>query len=231
MINVIIPTYNEAQNIKPLLNMIRETLCKISKEYLIIVVDDNSPDGTYQIVKKLNLPNVFAYKRNEKKGLGSAYISALEYCKYQYTVIMDSDLQHDPSDIFPMYKLAISKDYDIVSGSRRCQSGMICKSPFIRKLISSGANNLAKYTIGINASDLTGSFRLYKTVVLRSLMPKIHCKGFGFQMEIIARAEKLGYKIGEVPIIFYDRIHGESKIGAFEIILFVKAILALYLNI
>lgn len=230
MINVIVPTYNEAGNIIPLLNMLKETLERINQEHLIIVVDDNSPDGTAKIVKKLNINNVMLLNRTKKDGLGSAYMYALEYCTFPYTVIIDSDLQHDPSYIIPMFKIVADKKCDIVSGTRYSKGGMICGWSLKRKMVSNIANNIAKYTIGIKASDLTGSFRMYKTDVLKSILKLVQCKGFGIQMEIIARAESMGYKIEETPIIFYDRNSGVSKLGVSEIYMYLKALCGLYLS-
>jgi len=231
MINVMLPTYNEAENIVPLLNMLQQTLESINKGYYIIVIDDNSPDGTAEIVKGLDIPNVFVLERSGKKGLGSAYMDGLSHCKYPYTVILDSDLQHDPSTIPLMLDIATTKRCDIVTGTRYAKGGMVCGWPFRRKLVSSIANNLAKYTIGLQATDLTGSFRLFKTEVLKRLIPLMNCKGFGFQMEIIARAECLGFKIEETPVVFYDRNAGDSKLGVSEILLYLKSLCVLYFSV
>lgn len=228
MINVIVPTYNESKNIKPFLLMLQDTLLNLERPYLIIVIDDNSPDGTFDIVKNMRLNNLELYKRAGKLGLATAYIDGLRHCKYEYTAILDSDLQHNPYTIADMFRIIITEKCDIVTGTRY-NGGKVYQWGFKRKFISSTANNLARYVLGIKTSDLTGSFRLYKTSVLNKIVPKITCKGFGFQMEVIARAEKMGFKITEVPIVFYDRNGGESKFGINEIYLFVRAIFILYL--
>lgn len=231
MFNIILPTYNESRNIVPMLGMLKEVLGAMRKPYSIIVVDDNSPDGTSRVVKDLKIDNVIVVDRPGKMGLGSAYMAGLEYCRHKYTVILDSDLQHDPSAIPAMYRLAVSGDFDIVASTRYASSGMVCGWSFRRKLVSSVANNLTKYTIGLATSDLTSSFRMYSTPVLRKVLPLVRCNGFGFQMEIISRAEKMGFRIGEVPIVFYDRTAGVSKLSMMEVLMFLKALVTLYLTV
>lgn len=231
MLNVLLSTYNEAKNITPMLNMLVSSIESLYVPYVIIVVDGNSTDGTAKIAKSLNLRNVLVVEEEKKSGLGNSYIKGLEYCKYEYTVILDADLQHDPFLIPNMYKTAITCNYDIVTGTRYSNSGMVCKWSFKRKFISMFSNNLTRYIIGLNTSDLTGSFRCYKTSVLRSILEKTRCKGFGVQMEIIARAEHIGASIAEYPIVFYDRMAGQSKLGMMEIIMFLKTIGMLYFTI
>ncbi|KAI5173478.1 dolichol-phosphate mannosyltransferase [Pancytospora epiphaga] len=227
MFNVILPTYNEAGSILVMIAMLDDVFKQLRAKYTIIVVDDNSPDNTSGIVKGLNNENVKVIDRPGKLGLGSAYVTGLSHCIYEYTVILDSDLQHDPFTILDMYKLT-EKGADIVSGTRYIGTGKVCGWSFMRKLVSCGANNLARYTLGLNTKDLTGSFRLYRTEVLKELIPTVRCLKFGFQMEIIARAEAKGYKIVECPIVFYDRKAGESKISWKEMVHFVIAIVKLY---
>lgn len=230
MINVILPTYNEAGCIAITIRMLKDTLENLKVPYLLIIVDDASPDNTSEIVKGLGYDNVKVIDRPMKLGLGSAYMDGLRYCTHPYTVIMDTDLQHDPFAIADMYRMT-NGNYDIISGTRYAKHGMVCHWPFQRRLISCVANNIARYTLGLRTLDLTGSFRMYKTSVLRQLMPEIKCKSFGFQMEIMARAERMGFSVAECPIVFYTRKTGESKISGREILLFLMAILRLYLSI
>lgn len=232
MINVLISTYNEAYNIIPMLRMVITTLEKLAVPFLIVVVDGNSPDGTSKIVKRLNHPNIRIVDEKCKSGLGCSYMKGLEFCKYEYTIILDADLQHDPFSISQMFYQATSDDkYDIVTGTRYSKSGMVSKWSFKRKFISALANNIAKYVLNLKSSDLTGSFRCYRTEILRNILSKSSCKGFGIQLELIARAEKMKYKIAETPIVFYDRVAGDSKFGLGEIYLFLKTVLILYITV
>lgn len=232
MINVILPTYNEAENIVPMLKMLGNVLERMKVPYLIILIDDNSPDGTSKIAKNLEIENLKVIDRPGKLGLGSAYLEGLKHCDYEYTFFMDSDLQHDPFSIPIMFKKATSgRDYDIVTGTRYSKSGMVCDWPFKRKLCSMTANTFARCILGLYTSDLTGSFRCYKTSVLKEIIPKIICKGFGFQMEVIARAETMNKKIAEIPITFFDRIAGDSKLGFKETFAFLKTVILLYFAI
>jgi dolichol-phosphate mannosyltransferase len=230
MYNVILPTYNESNSIAPLIYMLIDTFKQLDQEYRIIVVDDNSPDDTSKIVKRMNLKGVIVIDRPTKMGLGSAYKAGLSKCIYPYTILMDSDLQHDPFAILEMEKMVYS-NHDIITGTRYSKGGRVCGWSFMRGFISCTANNIAKYALGLNTSDLTGSFRLYKTSVLKEIIPQMQCQGFGFQMEIIARAEKMEYKIGECPIIFYDRAFGVSKMSIFEIFRFLNTVRMLYFTI
>lgn len=232
MINVILSTYNEAENIIPMLGMLSKTLQRLNVRFLIIMVDGGSTDGTPKIVKSLNLPYVTVVEEKCKSGLGKSYLEGLKYCKYEYTIILDADLQHDPFFITQFFKLATSsKKYDIITGTRYAHSGMVSRWSFIRKFLSRFSNNLARYVIGLKTSDLTGSFRCYRTPVLKTLLSESNCDGFSVQMEAISRAEKKGLRIAEVPIIFYDRSAGQSKFGLNEFCLFVRAVFRLYLTI
>lgn len=230
MYNVLLPTYNEANTIKPLLGMLQAVFRQLDVPYSIVVVDDSSPDGTWRILQKMNLPNLKLIVRPRKSGLGSAYKCGIEECRFPYTIIMDSDLQHDPFSIIEM--VAKLKDgTDIVCGTRYANGGAVCGWSFLRRMTSRGANNLAKSILGLNSTDLTGSFRIYKTDSLRELLKHVKCTGFGFQMEVLARAEYAKLAIKECPIIFYERSAGHSKMGVREIFLFVLAIFKIYFHI
>lgn len=211
-----------------MLRMLSKTLERMAIPYLIIVVDGNSPDNTANIARATNVPNLIVIDEKCKNGLGNSYVKGLKYCIYEHTVILDADLQHDPNSIPIMYKVATSGKFDIVTGTRYKDSGMVCGWPFLRKLVSLGSNNVARYVLGLKSSDLNGSFRCYRTDVLKKLLSETRCKGFGFQMEIIARAELKKYKIAEVPIVFYDRIAGESKLRMVEMLKYLFAVFILY---
>ncbi|KAA6395344.1 MAG: putative Dolichol-phosphate mannosyltransferase, partial [Streblomastix strix] len=199
--SVIIPTYNERENLPIVVYLITKAFKSIGEEsFEIIVVDDSSPDGTYAVAKKLQ--NVFKDKivllsREGKLGLGSAYIFGLKQAQGQFVFILDADLSHHPSAIPEMIRVQKTKKYDIVSGTRYLQGGGVCGWKWTRRLTSAGANVVAGVALGQASSDMTGSYRLYKRSVLMEILPQVKARGFTFQMEIIVRAAHKGYTIGE----------------------------------
>lgn len=235
MYNIIIPTYNEKKNIKPLFFMVHNVFEKLKLRYKIILIDDNSPDGTYD--EALNLKNTIALKaikRPKKLGLGSAYKDALKHCEHNNIIILDADLSHDPNDIEKMiHKMIDDESIDIVIGSRYLKlpdSGTVGWN-LKRKLTSRGANNLAQILLGIENSDLTGSYRLYKKQVFTELISKVKSNGYSYQMEILYLASINNYKVAEIPIVFHEREYGESKLGSKEIYGFAKAVITLMLGL
>lgn len=219
--------------------MLNNIFTQLKYDYLIIIVDDNSEDGTSDIVKNMNIPNIKLIERPAKLGLGSAYKVALKYCIHEFTIILDADLQHNPFDILGMQKFC--NQYDIVASTRYNKvtvkltnnnyidiQGKVYNWSLTRKFISSFSNALVRFVLDLKTSDVTSSFRIYKTVVLRNLISKVKNNGFGFQMEIIARAEHDNYTIKEYPITFYSRIHGSSKLCPGEIFQFIVILLQLY---
>lgn len=239
MFNVILPTYNEAQNIFVLIKMLEDIFTQLKYNYLIIIVDDNSEDGTRDIIKNIHIPNIKLIERPTKLGLGSAYKSALVHCIYEFTIILDADLQHNPFDIIGMHKYC--NQYDIIASTRYNKitieltnnkyidiQGKVYNWSLIRKFISSFSNTLVQFVLDLKTSDVTSSFRIYKTMVLQDLISQVRNNGFGFQMEIIARAEHNNYTIKEYPITFYSRIHGNSKLCLTEIFQFIVILLQLY---
>ncbi|WUR05150.1 dolichol monophosphate mannose synthase [Vairimorpha necatrix] len=230
MYNVIIPTNNEQGNIACLLKMLQEVLDKLNVIYQIIIVDDGSTDDTIKEIHQSNTKFLKLVLRPTKLGLGSAYQAALEYCKYEYTIILDADLSHDPFYIQSMIRIQNITGCDLVSSSRYIKNGGVYNWSLYRKLVSRGANNLAKLVLNLRSSDLTGSFRLYKTEVLRILLGNCVSKGYSVQMEMMCQAEKRRFKIEECPIIFYEREVGVSKLGSKEILNFLLSILQLLKN-
>ena len=168
--------------------------------------------------------------------MGSAYSAGLKKSKGDRIVLMDADLSHHPKFIPQMIevmdvdnKANTKKKVDIVSGTRYTRGGGVAGWDTYRKLTSCGANFLATFLLSTGgASDLTGSFRLYERSAIELILPQVHSKGYAFQMEILVRAHKAGLEIGEVPITFVDRIYGESKLGANEIIMYLKGLLQLF---
>uniref|UniRef100_A0A8B9IZ10 Dolichol-phosphate mannosyltransferase subunit 1 n=1 Tax=Amazona collaria TaxID=241587 RepID=A0A8B9IZ10_9PSIT len=175
-----------------------------------------------------HLPRQLLRPRASKLGLGTAYIHGMKHATGNFIVIMDADLSHHPKFIPEFIRMQKEGNFDIVSGTRYKGNGGVYGWDLKRKLISRGANFLTQVLLRPGASDLTGSFRLYRKEVLEKLMEKCVSKGYVFQMEMIVRARQLGYTIGEVPISFVDRVYGESKLGGNEIVSFLKGLLTLF---
>nr|XP_021139490.1 dolichol-phosphate mannosyltransferase subunit 1 [Columba livia] len=198
----------------------------------IIIIDDGSPDGTQEIAEQLEKiygsDKILLRPRARKLGLGTAYIHGMKHATGNFIVIMDADLSHHPKFIPEFIRKQKEGNFDIVSGTRYKGNGGVYGWDLKRKLISRGANFLTQVLLRPGASDLTGSFRLYRKEVLQKLMEKCVSKGYVFQMEMIVRARQLGYTIGEVPISFVDRVYGESKLGGNEIVSFLKGLLTLF---
>ena len=200
----------------------------------IVIVDDNSPDGTQDVVaqlQKIYPGKIKLHARPGKLGLGSAYIDGLGQCTGEYVILMDADLSHHPKVIPEFIKKQRETGADIVTGTRYAQNGGVYGWDLNRKLTSRVANFLAGTLLAPQASDLTGSFRLYKKNVLERCLKSVKSRGYVFQMEIIVRAQYFGYSIEEVPITFVDRIFGESKLGAGEILAYLQGLVDIFLDI
>ncbi|KAL3288002.1 hypothetical protein HHI36_002454 [Cryptolaemus montrouzieri] len=230
--SILLPTYNEVENLPIVVWLINRHMTEAGHDFEIIVIDDGSPDGTLDAAKQLQKiygENKIVLRPREKKlGLGTAYIHGLKHAKGNFIFIMDADLSHHPKFIPQFIEKQRERDYDLVSGSRYIGDGGVHGWDFKRKLISRGANFLTQLLLRPRASDLTGSFRLYKKHVLENLVGNCVSKGYVFQMEMIIRARQFGYTIGEVPITFVDRVYGESKLGGSEIFQFANALLYLF---
>jgi dolichol-phosphate mannosyltransferase len=231
--SIILPTYNERDNLPIITQLIHDTFADAKLNYEIVVVDDNSPDLTLEVAQSLQSifgkDHIKIVSRAAKLGLGSAYSAGLKASSGKRIILMDADLSHHPKFIPEMIAVMETKKVDIVSGTRYRKGGGVAGWDTYRKLTSCGANFLAKFLLATGgASDLTGSFRLYERAALEQILPTIRQKGYAFQMEIVVRAHKSGMKIGEVPITFVDRIYGESKLGANEIVMYLKGLLQLF---
>ncbi|KAL5962618.1 Dolichol-phosphate mannosyltransferase subunit 1 [Taenia solium] len=188
--SILLPTYNEKENLPLTVCLIDKYMSSNSYNYEIIIIDDNSPDGTQLAAEKLQKlygSDKVLKPRQKKEGLGSAYVHGLKYATGDFVFIMDADLSHNKC-----------MDYDIVTGTRYGCGGGVYGWSLKRKIISRGANFLAHLLLLPKASDLTGSFRLYKRDVLSELIKCSVSRGYVFQMEMMARASVMGYKIGEV---------------------------------
>ena len=232
--SILLPTYNEKENLPLIVWLITENM-PADCEYEVIIIDDNSPDGTQQVAEQLQ--KIYGNEliqlrpRPGKLGLGTAYVHGMKFATGNFIIIMDADLSHHPKFIPRFIEKQREKDYAIVTGTRYLGGGGVNGWDVKRKLISSGANILTQTLLQPGVSDVTGSFRLYKKSILQELMSVCTSKGYVFQMEMIVQANAKGYLIGEVPISFVDRMYGESKLGGSEIISFASGLLKLFITI
>ena len=225
--SILLPTYNERQNLPLIIYLIMKVVESHKLSLEIVVVDDNSPDGTQEVVanlQKIYPSHIKLHKRPGKLGLGSAYRDGLKYCEGKYIILMDADLSHHPKFIPEFIKKQKETKANIVSGTRYVAQGGVFGWDLRRKLTSRVANFIADFLLDPKCSDLTGSFRLYERDVLEVLMNKVKSKGYAFQMEVIIRAREEKYEIAEVPITFVDRIFGESKLGTNEVVTYLKGV-------
>lgn len=233
--SVILPTYNERRNLPILVYLLNKIFTENKLDWEVVIVDDNSPDGTQEIAKKLidiyGADHIQLRPRAGKLGLGTAYVHGLKYVTGNFVIIMDADFSHHPEAIPQFIAKQKTEDYDIVTGTRYAGDGGVYGWDFKRKLISRGANFLATVVLRPNVSDLTGSFRLYKTPVLKKIIDVTQSKGYVFQMEMMVRARSLGFTVGEVPISFVDRLYGESKLGGDEIVQYAKGVWSLFTSV
>nr|SVE80901.1 EOG090X0B9X [Daphnia magna] len=230
--SVLLPTYNEKENLPIIIWLLVKAFTESGDDFEIIVIDDGSPDGTLDVAKQLQTiygdEKIVLRPREKKLGLGTAYIHGIKHATGNFVVIMDADLSHHPKFIKEFIGKQKEKDYDLVSGTRYSGNGGVYGWDLKRKIISRGANYVTQVLLRPGASDLTGSFRLYKKEVLEKLVQSCKSKGYVFQMEMIIRARQFGFTIGEVPISFVDRVYGESKLGGNEIFQFAKGLLYLF---
>ncbi|KAL9260904.1 Dolichol-phosphate mannosyltransferase subunit 1-like protein [Drosera capensis] len=227
--SIIVPTYNERLNIALIVYLIFKHLGDFNVK--VIVMGDGSPDGTQDIVKQLQQvygeDRVLLRARPKKLGLGTAYLHGLKHASGNFVVIMDADLSHHPKYLPSFIKKQTETGASIVTGTRYVNGGGVHGWNLMRKLTSRGANVLAQTLLQPGASDLAGSFRLYKKYVLEDLIHSCVSKGYVFQMEMIVRASRKGYHIEEVPITFVDRVYGSSKLGGSEIVEYLKGLVYL----
>ena len=212
--------------------LLHKYLTTAKMTFEVVVVDDNSPDGTLAVAQSLQQSYgrelLQIVSRKAKLGLGTAYLAGLQASKGDRIILMDADLSHHPKFIPTMVEQMNSTRVDIVTGTRYAPGGGVAGWDLKRKIVSKGANILADFLLQPGVSDLTGSFRLFERKVLATILPRVTCKGYAFQMEIAVLAKKQGYRIAEVPITFVDRVYGESKLGSREIVLYAKGLITLF---
>ncbi len=210
---VIVPTYNERDNLPPLVAKLLSLPIQID----LLVVDDNSPDGTGQIADALAAkhPQVNVLHRSEKNGLGRAYCAGFAWAlerDYEYIMEMDGDFSHNPDDIAKFLEAA--KDADLVIGSRYCNGIRVINWPLTRLVLSMSAGLYVRIITGMPFSDPTGGFKCFRRHALKSIdLDKVRSNGYSFQIELTHKLWRQGMRVVEVPIIFTDRFLGTSKIS------------------
>ncbi|BAX80652.1 polyprenol monophosphomannose synthase [Labilibaculum antarcticum] len=212
---VIIPTYNEKENIEAIVRKV----FSLDTPFDILVIEDNSPDGTAAIVKKLQkeFSQLHIIERKGKLGLGTAYIAGFKWAlahNYEYVFEMDADFSHNPEDLVHLYKACSEKGGDMAIGSRYVSGVNVVNWPMGRVLMSYFASKYVRFVTGMKIHDATAGFKCYTRKVLETLdLDKIRFKGYAFQIEMKFTTWKYGFNIIEVPIIFTDRTQGTSKMS------------------
>ncbi len=213
---VIIPTYNEKENIEKIIRAVRA----LEGDFHLLIIDDGSPDGTAQIVKSLAKEfegSLHLIERSGKLGLGTAYITGFKWAiehKYNYIFEMDADFSHNPKDLIRLYN-ACAEGADLAIGSRYCNGISVINWPIGRVIMSYYASAYVRFVLGMKIYDCTAGFKCYKRELLERIdLDRIKMHGYGFQVEMKYNAYKLGSCIKEVPIIFVDRTEGTSKMSS-----------------
>lgn len=213
---VIIPTYNEKENITAIINAVFSQ----QHDFHILIIDDGSPDGTANIVKDMMTKytdELFLIERQGKQGLGTAYLTGFKWALehgYDYVFEMDADFSHDPADLIRLLDACVDEGADLAIGSRYVSGVNVVNWPMGRVLMSYFASVYVRLVTGMDIKDTTAGFKCYSRKVLEAIdLDNVHLKGYGFQIEMKFTTWKLGFKIKEVPIIFTDRKQGSSKMS------------------
>ena len=214
---VIIPTYNEKENVEKIINAV----FSLEKCFHVLIIDDGSPDGTGDIVRRIigsGLDDrLFIMEREGKLGLGTAYIAGFKWAlerDYEYVFEMDADFSHNPDDLPKLYAACRDEGYDVSIGSRYVSGVNVVNWPMGRVLMSYFASKYVRFITGMNVRDTTAGFKCYRRRVLQTIpLDKIRFKGYAFQIEMKYTAYKIGFKIKEVPVVFVNRREGVSKMN------------------
>jgi len=213
---VIIPTYNEIENVERII----KNVFSLQRDFDILIVDDNSPDGTAIKVKELQLmyaERLFLIKREGKQGLGTAYITGFRWAlekSYEYVFEMDADFSHNPNDLIRLYNACAKGTSDVSIGSRYITGVNVVNWPMSRVLLSWLASRYVRFITGMDIQDTTAGFICYKREVLEAIdLNKIKFVGYAFQIEMKFKTFLLKFKIKEVPVVFTDRTRGTSKMS------------------
>ncbi len=213
---LILPTFDEAENIESIVRASLGVLERAAPDaHRILIVDDDSPDGTGRIADRLaaELPAVEVLHRTLREGLGPAYLAGFARALdggAAFVLEMDSDFSHDPADLARL--LAAAQDADLVLGSRYVAGGGVTDWGLVRRLVSRGGSWYSQIVLGLRVRDLTGGFKCFRREVLEAIdLPTIRARGYAFQVELTNRAVHAGFRVVELPIVFRDRQHGTSK--------------------
>ena len=214
---ILIPTYNEKENIEKIIRAV----FSLEKSFHILIIDDGSPDGTADIVKRLMADEfagqLFIVERSGKQGLGTAYICGFKWGldhDYEYVFEMDADFSHSPDDLPRLYSACHDDGYDLAIGSRYVSGVNVVNWPMGRVLMSYYASKYVRIVTGMPVKDTTAGFKCYKRRVLETIdFDRIRFKGYAFQIEMKFTAYKCGFKIKEVPVVFVNRVEGVSKMS------------------
>jgi dolichol-phosphate mannosyltransferase len=213
---VVIPTYNEAENLEAIVKAVRE---KLTVEHRFLIVDDSSPDGTGEIADRLAAEDgdLEVLHRSEKEGLGPAYLAGFKRALEggaERIVQMDADFSHDPADVPRLLETQERADADLVVGSRYVSGGGVVDWGPVRRLISRGGGSYAQAVLWVRVRDLTGGFKCWRRDALASIdLDSVDSKGYAFQIEMTYRAIRNGFRVTEMPILFRDRRVGDSKMS------------------
>ncbi|HEU4656688.1 MAG TPA: polyprenol monophosphomannose synthase [Capillimicrobium sp.] len=217
---LVLPTYDEAPNVEAIVRAAHEVLTRAAPEgFRILVVDDDSPDGTGAIADRIagELPEVVVLHRTVREGLGPAYLAGFRHALdggAGYVLEMDADFSHDPADLARLLDAVRSGRADLALGSRYVRGGGVEDWGLLRRFVSRGGSAYASVVLGLRVRDLTGGFKCFRREVLEAIdLPTVRSKGYAFQVELTYRAVQEGFRVTEVPIVFRDRVHGRSKMS------------------
>jgi dolichol-phosphate mannosyltransferase len=213
-----LPTYNERENLEPMIEALEQVRARTPVPGGVLVIDDNSPDGTGDIADRLAGTREWLHvlHRPEKEGLGRAYLAGFHWAlerDYAYVLEMDCDFSHDPATVPRLIERAVD-GADLMLGSRYCPGGGVADWSLGRRIVSRGGCLYARVLLGVRVQDLTGGFKCFRRAVLEAVdLDAVDAQGYMFQIEMTYRALRLGFRVEEVPILFTDRREGGSKMS------------------